>query len=111
MLTQPRIALGVMLLRAQAPIEQSKRTTLADYAPTAGAVAGVLIGRLIKAPPTIATLVTGLGIARSILGTILLRVAWRREWVSRDRDPGLVRGLALHLTSVPATLAAAAYLG
>ena len=111
MLTQPRIALGVKLLRTRAPIKQSARTALADYAPTAGAVAGVLLGRAIEAPPAIATVVTGLGIAMSILGAILLGVAWPREWYGRCATQISLRGLALHLTFVPATLATATLLG
>jgi hypothetical protein len=44
MLTQPRIALVVRLLRMRAPIAQRSRTALADYAPTLGAVSGLLPG-------------------------------------------------------------------
>ena len=44
MLTQARIALGVRYLRQRAPKSQSRGTALADYAPTYGAVAGLLIG-------------------------------------------------------------------
>jgi predicted permease len=111
MLTQPRVALGVKLLRSRAPIEQSTRTALADYAPTAGAIAGVAIGRFVEAPPAIATAVTVLGIAMSMLGAVLLGVAWPREWFGRCATRLSLRGLALHLTFVPASLALATLVG
>jgi hypothetical protein len=50
MLTQPRIALGVRLLRRRAPIPQRAKTALTDYAPMAGAVAGVVLGRSSRRP-------------------------------------------------------------
>jgi predicted permease len=111
MLTQPRVALGVKLLRSRAPIEQSTRTALADYAPTAGAIAGVAIGQLVQAPPAIATAVTVLGIAMSMVGAVLLGVAWPREWFGRGATRLSLRGLALHLTFVPASLALATFVG
>jgi len=55
MLTQARIAAGVRLLRRRAPVEQSARSAFADYAPTAAAVAGVVLGRVVPAPDEIAT--------------------------------------------------------
>ena len=111
MLTQARIALGVKLLRSRAPIEQSPRSALADYAPTAGAVTGVLIGRLVTAPEEVATVVTGLGIAMALVGSMLLGVAWPREWFGRCAARLSLRGLALHLTFVPSVLAVSTLVG
>jgi hypothetical protein len=111
MLTQPRIALGLKLLRSRAPIEQSSRSALADYAPTAGAVTGVIIGRLVTAPEVVATVVTVLGIAMALVGSLLLGVAWPREWFGRCAARLSLRGLALHLTVVPAVLAVGALIG
>jgi len=111
MLTQPRIALGIRLLRGRAPIEQSPRTALADYAPTAGAVTGLLIGLVVEAPAIAAAVVTALGIAMALVGSLLLGVAWPREWVGRCATRLSLRGLALHLTFVPAVLATATLLG
>jgi hypothetical protein len=111
MLTQARIALGVKLLRRRAPIEQSPRSALVDYAPTAGAVTGILLGRFITAPDAVATVVTALGIAMALVGSLLLGVAWPREWFGRCAARLSLRGLALHLTFVPSVLAAATLLG
>jgi predicted permease len=111
MLTQPRIALGVKLLRTRAPVEQSRRTALADYAPAAAAVAGLGFGLLIEAPSVVASIVTGLGIAMSMVAALLLGVAWPREWIGRCTTKLSLRGLALHLTFVPAVLGAATLLG
>jgi predicted permease len=111
MLTQPRIAVGLKLLRSRAPIPQSPRSALADYAPTAGAVAGVVLGRLVTAPEEIATVVTALGIAMAMLGSMLLGVAWPREWIGRCATRLSLRGLALHLTFVPAVLGVGTLLG
>jgi predicted permease len=111
MLTQPRIALGVRLLRRRAPLPQTPRTALADYAPTAGAVAGVLLGRVVAAPDAIATAVTALGFAMAVLGSVLLGVAWPRDWAHRASAAVAARGLALHFTVVPSLLALATLLG
>jgi predicted permease len=111
MLTQPRIALGVKLLRTRAPVEQSRRSALADYAPAAAAVAGLLFGLLVPAPPLIASIVTVLGIAMSLVAALLLGVAWPREWIGRCSTKLSLRSLALHLTFVPAVLGAATLLG
>src|SRR3954452_24668096 len=54
MLTQARIAAGVKSLRRRAPKPQAPRTALADYAPTLGAVAGLLAGLVIPAPAAMA---------------------------------------------------------
>src|SRR4051794_41914272 len=51
MLTQPRIAVGVRLLRRRAPIPQRAKTALTDYAPMAGAVGGVVLGGVVGAAP------------------------------------------------------------
>jgi hypothetical protein len=111
MLTQPRIALGVKLLRMRAPVEQSRTSALADYAPAAAAVAGLLFGLLVEAPAVVASIVTGLGIAMSLVAALLLGVAWPREWIGRCSAKLSLRGLALHLTFVPAVLAVATLLG
>jgi predicted permease len=111
MLTQPRIALGVKLLRTRAPVEQSRSSALADYAPAVAAVAGLLFGLLVHAPPVVASIVTGLGIAMSLVAALLLGVAWPREWIGRCSAKLSLRGLALHLTFVPSVLAAATLLG
>ena len=62
MLTQARIALMVRFLRAGAPKEQSARTAIADYAPTIGALTGLVIGFVLPAPDVVDHLVAGLGI-------------------------------------------------
>jgi predicted permease len=111
MITQARIALGVKLLRRSAPVVQSARSAFADYAPTAGAVAGVLLGRIVTAPDVLATAVTVLGIAMSAMAMLLLGVAWPREWVGRVSAAVAARGLALHFTIFPSVLAAATLLG
>jgi predicted permease len=111
MLTQPRIALGVKLLRTRAPVEQSRSSALADYAPAAAAVAGLLFGLLVEAPAVVASIVTGLGIAMSLVAALLLGVAWPHEWTGRCAAKLSLRGLALHLTFVPAVLGAATLLG
>jgi len=111
MLTQPRIALAVKLLRSRAPVEQSARSALADYAPTAGAVAGLLLGLMFPAPPGRAAIVSGIGIAMAIFGSLLLGVAWPRDWVGRSAARLSLRGLALHLTFVPSVLLVVTLLG
>jgi hypothetical protein len=111
MLTQPRIAMGVRLLRRHARVQQARSTALADYAPTIGAVAGLVLGRFVPAPEVIATLVAGLAVAMSAVGALLLGVAWPKRWIGRPQVALSVRGLALHLTLVPAILAAATLAG
>jgi len=111
MLTQGRIAVGVKLLRMRAPVEQSARSALADYAPTAGALAGLLLGRVVEAPAAIATVVTVLGTVMALIGAVLLGVAWPREWIGRVEARLALRGLALHLTLVPSLLGSATLLG
>jgi hypothetical protein len=111
MLTQPRIALGVRLLRRHARVPQARNTALADYAPTLGAVAGLLLGRFVPAPDAVATLVAVLAVAMSAVGALLLGVAWPKRWIGRSQVAFSLRGLALHLTLVPAILAAATLAG
>jgi len=111
MLTQGRIALGVKLLRTRAPVEQSARSALADYAPTAGALTGLLLGQVVEAPAAIATVVTVLGTVMALVGSVLLGVAWPREWIGRVEARLALRGLALHVTLVPSLLGAATLLG
>lgn len=111
MLTQPRIAIAIRLLRMKAPIAQRSQTALADYAPTIGAVSGLLLGRVVPAPDAIATVVAGLGIVMAFVGAMLLGVAWPRQWVGRAQTTLALRGLALHFTLVPGFLALATLAG
>jgi hypothetical protein len=111
MLTQPRIAAGIRLLRRHARLPQARSTALADYAPTIGAFAGLALGRLVPAPDAIATVVAGLAIVMSAVGALLLGVAWPKRWIGRPQVAFSVRGLALHLTLVPAVLAVATLAG
>ena len=111
MLTQPRIALGIRLLRRHASVPQTRGTALADYAPTIGAFAGLALGRLVPAPDLIATLVAALAVAMSVVGALLLGVAWPKRWIGRPQVAFSLRGLALHLTLVPAILALATLAG
>jgi hypothetical protein len=111
MLTQPRIALGIRLLRRHARVPQTRSTALADYAPTIGAFAGLLLGRLHPAPDVVATLVAGLAVAMSGVGALLLGVAWPKRWIGRPQVAFSLRGLALHLTLSPALLAVATLAG
>jgi predicted permease len=112
MLTMPRIALGVRLMRRRAPIAQTPRTALTDYAPMAGAVAGLILARIVPAPDVVPDLVAGLGLFLSITGAVLVGVAWPRgRWTGGAELRGTARTLALHLTFVPAVLGAAALAG
>lgn len=111
MLTQPRIALGIRLLRRHARVPQARGTALADYAPTLGAFTGLALGRFLDAPDVVATLVAGLAIAMSAVGALLLGVAWPKNWIGRPQVAFSLRGLALHLTLVPAILAVATLAG
>jgi predicted permease len=111
MLTQPRIALAIRFLRVRAPIAQQSRTALADYAPTIGAVSGLILGRFIPAPEFMSTVVAALGIAMAIVGALLLGVAWPKSFLGRAQSGLALRGLALHFTLVPALLALATLAG
>jgi hypothetical protein len=112
MLTMPRIALGVRLLRSRAPIPQAPKTAMADYAPMAGAVGGLLLGRFVEAPEAIPGVVSVFGTVLAASSAMLLGVAWPRgRWLKR-RELGLAgKALALHLTFVPGVLLAASLAG
>jgi predicted permease len=111
MLTQPRIAVAIRLLRLKAPISQQSRTALADYAPTIGAISGLILGRFVPAQDVIATVVAALGIAMALIGALLLGVAWPKKFLGRTQTGLALRGLALHFTLVPALLAVATIAG
>jgi len=107
MLTQARIALGVRFLRRHAPKSQSRGTALADYAPTYGALAGLLLGLVLPAPGFIDTFVAALGIVMAAFGALLVGVAWPKRWIGTPQLAMALKGLALHLTLVSAVLALA----
>ena len=111
MLTQPRIALGVRYLRLKAPRPQSRRTALADYAPTYAAVAGLALGQVVAAPEIVDTIVAGLGFLMAAVGALLLGVAWPRRWIGKPHVLNALQGLAVHYTLVPAVLLAATVAG
>jgi hypothetical protein len=111
MLTQARIAFGVRYLRLKAPRSQSRGTALADYAPTYGALSGLLIGLVLPAPEIVETIVAGLGILMAGVGALLLGVAWPRRWIGRAQVANGLRGLAVHYAVVPAVLALATLAG
>jgi hypothetical protein len=111
MLTQPRIALGLKLLRTRAPLPQSAGTAVTDYAPAVCAVAGLLLGRFVPAPDALSGVVAGLGIAMAIVGSLLLGVAWPSRWIGRPEAGIFARVLALHMTVVPAFLVVATLAG
>ena len=112
MLTLPRIALGVRLLRRRAPVPQAPHTALTDYAPMGGAVAGLVLARFVEAPDVIPEVVGVAGTLLAASSAVLLGVAWPRgRWLKRPEVMLALRALALHLTFVPAVLGAAALLG
>ncbi len=112
MLTMPRIAIGVRLLRGRAPIPQAPKTALTDYAPMAGAVAGLVLARFVEAPAVIPEVVGIGGTVVAATSALLLGVAWPRgRWLKGPELKLAVRALALHLTFVPGVLAAGALLG
>ena len=112
MLTMPRIALGVRLMRGRAPVPQSRRTAVTDYAPMVGAVIGLLLARIVPAPDVVPDLVAGLGLFLSITGAVLVGVAWPHgRWTGWPELRGTAKTLALHLSFVPAVLAVAALAG
>jgi hypothetical protein len=59
----------------------------------------------------LATAVAALGIAMALMGALLPRAAWPRHWTGRAEGGVWLRGLALHLTVVPAVLLAATLAG
>jgi hypothetical protein len=108
MLTQPRLAVALRLMRSRAPIPQAARTALVDYAPAGMAVAGLLAARLVPVPDVVPRLVVVFATVLSASGAILLGVAWPREpWRARPHFSLIARALALHLALVPAVLLAA----
>jgi hypothetical protein len=112
MLTMPRVALAVRLMRGRAPVPQRPRTALTDYAPMAGAVAGVLLGHFVEAPDAIPDVVGIAGTVLAASSAVLLGVAWPRgRWFRRPEAELSLRALAMHLTFVPAVLGAGALLG
>ena len=111
MLTQARIAVGVKYLRRRAPKSQSARTALADYAPSIGAVTGLVVGSVLTAPDVVDTLVAGLGIVMAGVGFLLLGVSWPKRWIGRPQVLMTLRGLALHYSIVPSILGLATLAG
>jgi hypothetical protein len=112
MLTMPRIALGVRLLRGRAPVPPSRRTALTDYAPMAGAVVGLLLGRVVPAPAIVPDVVAGLGLFLAVTAAVLVGAAWPRgRWTGRAELRGAAAALALHLSLVPVALGGAALAG
>jgi predicted permease len=112
MLTQPRLALGLRLMRARAPVPQERRTALVDYSPMIAATVGVLLARVDPAPTAMAHVVAVLATVLAVVGGVLLGVAWPRETVPRPAERRLVaRVLAAHLTIVPGLLLAATLAG
>jgi hypothetical protein len=111
MLTQARIAVGVKYLRRHAPRSQSARTALADYAPTIGAVTGLVAGQLYAAPGVVDTIVAALGIVMAGVGFLLLGVSWPKRWIGRPQVFVSLRALALHYTLVPSILGLATLAG
>ena len=92
MLTQARIALGVRFLRRHAPKSQSRGTALADYAPTYGALAGLLLGLVLPAPGFIDTFVAALGIVMAAFGALLVGVAWPKRWIGTPQVAMALQG-------------------
>ena len=112
MLTQPRIALGVRLLRRRAPVAQRPRTALTDYAPVAGAVAGVVLGRFVEAPDGLPEVVSVAGTVLAASSALLLGLAWPGgRWLKMPELRLAAKALALHLSFVPGILLAASLLG
>jgi hypothetical protein len=112
MLTLPRMAVGVRLLRRRAPIPQAAKTALTDYAPMAGALAGLLLAQVVEAPASIPGVVGVAGTVVAATSAALLGVAWPTgRWVKWPELRLAARALALHLTFVPGVLAAATLLG
>ena len=111
MLTQPRIAIALRLLRSRAPLPQSGRTAVTDYAPTAAVIAGLLFGQVVPAPDVVPLIVTGLGVLMAVIGALMLGVAWPARWTGRAEVALSLRPLALHVTLVPAILLLATLAG
>ncbi len=112
LLTSPRHALALRLMRSRAPRPQRARTALVDHAPMVAATAGLALSAVQPAPERIAVAVVVLSTALSAVGAVVLGVAWPRGgWFgARDRRRA-AHVLAVHLTVVPGVLAAAALAG
>ncbi len=112
LLTAPRHAAALRLLRARAPRPQRGRTALVDFAPMAAAAAGLALSVVHPAPQGVAVAVVVLGTGLSAVGAVLLGVAWPRgPWFGAAERRLVARVLAVHLTVVPGVLAAAALAG
>jgi predicted permease len=112
MLTQPRVMAALRFMRARAPTPQRARTGLVDYSPTVAAMAGLALGRTAVAPQAVADAVVALASAMSVVGALLVGVAWPTgRWLAVPERRVAVRLLALHLTFVPAVLLMASLAG
>jgi predicted permease len=112
MVFQPRIALGLRLLRRDAPTPQSRRTAFADYAPTALTCGGLALGAVVPAPGVVVHGVSALGIALATTGAVLLGIAWPPGPPVRTPALGNVaRIAAVHFTVAPAIVAIACLSG
>jgi predicted permease len=112
LLTQPRVVLGMRLMRARAPTPQRARTAAVDYSPTVAAVSGLLLGRVVAAPPAVPEAVVILGTVMSGVGAVMLGLAWPCErWIRRGECRLVGRVLAVHLTVVPGALLGASLIG
>ena len=86
----------------------ARTTALTDYAPMAGAVAGVVLGRFVEAPAALPDVVTIAGTVLAASSAVLLGVAWPGgRWLKRPELGLAAKALALHLTFVPGVLLAA----
>jgi predicted permease len=112
MLTQPRLAVAIRLMRARAPVEQPRRTLLTEYAPVGAAVCGLLLGQVVAAPAGMPDVVAALGVTMAAAGALLLGLAWpRRPWAGRRELRDALPVLALHLSLVPGVMLGAALAG
>jgi len=75
-------------------------------------VSGLRVGLVLPAPDVVDTIVAALGIVMAGVGFLLLGVSWPRgRWSGKPQLLMALRALALHLTIVPAILAAATLAG
>ncbi len=112
LLTSPRLAVGLRLLRTRARVPQSTRTALVDYAPMSAAVAGLALGAVVAPPAALPVAVVALSTVLAVVGAVVLGVAWPAGGWRPHAERGLVaRVLAVHLTVVPAVLLAGALAG
>jgi predicted permease len=106
MVTQPRLAVALRLMRRRAPVPQRGRTALADYAPAVAATTGLIAGRIHPAPAVVPHAVAVLATLMAAVGALLIGAAWpRRPWFGRHELALTARALALHLTFAPSVLA------